>query len=150
MKYLPGLLLLLPLIVMPQRAYGARISAVIGPPTLGQGGSNPLSIPPGNPVDWQVSYINDAGREWMLSIIPGIFYGQRFQIDQVTIGLGGGILVSSNGLGVGVYQSVGWETLPFWKVYRAEVEYRQVIGLAAEGTEFPYTLRIGVSYEFKN
>lgn len=130
-----------------EAAAAATLSALLGPPSLGQGGSNPLSIPPGNPLDWQASYRSDEGREWMLSLVPGVYYGQRWTKDRLTLGLGGGLLVGANGLGLGFYQSLGFATPAFWKRYHFEAEYRQLIGYTNIGLEFPYTLRMGLSYD---
>ena len=69
-------------------AQAGTLHVLIGPPSLGQGGSNPVSIPPVNPVDWQVSYVNDAQREWVASVVPGLLYGQRFYKDGLYAALG--------------------------------------------------------------
>jgi hypothetical protein len=139
--------LLCALVLLIERAQAGTVSALLGPPSLGQGGSNPVSIPPGNVIDWQASYRTDSNSEWMVSVVPGIYYGQRFTKERLTLGLGGGLLIGVNGVGLGLYQSLGFATQPFWKKYRLEAEYRQIIGYTEAGVEFPYTLRIGVSYE---
>ncbi len=128
-------------------AFGSELTVLLGPPSLGQGGSNPLGIPPTNIIDWQASYRNDEGGEWMLSVVPGLYYGRRFSLDSITLGLGGGVLIGANGVGLGLYQSLGYASPAFWKSYRFEAEYRQVVGFSGLGPEFPYTLRIGFSYE---
>ncbi len=123
------------------------ISALIGPPSLGQGGSNPVSIPPANIIDWQASYRGDQGSEWTLSVIPGLYYGRRWTKERFSLGVGAGVLISTQGVGLGVYQSVSYQTEPFWKRYHFEAEYRQVIGYVSKGVEFPYSFRIGISYD---
>lgn len=131
-----------------QTAAASAFEFLLGPPSLGQGGSNPLSIPPANPADWQLNYVNEAQRETVYSLLPGILYGQRFYLDQLYAALGGGLLFTSGGLGIGVYHAVGYQSEKFLKSLRMHVEYRQVIGLANYGAQFPYTLRLGLSYEF--
>ncbi len=121
---------------------------LIGPPSLGQGGSNPLSVPPLNPLDWQISYVNDAQREMVFSLIPGISYGQRFYLKQIYAALGGGVLFTTGGLGVGVHQAIGIQSNDILKNLKIQLEYRQVIGIANYGPQFPYSLRIGLSYAF--
>ncbi|MBC7660009.1 MAG: hypothetical protein H7249_09900 [Chitinophagaceae bacterium] len=147
-KVLTSILVAFTLLGMPSPLWAARISLMLGPPSLGQGGANPISIPPIDPIEYQFSYITDDNREFMVSVIPGLFYGQRFTLDTITIGLGAGLVISTAGVGLGVYQSVGWDSRLFWKHYRASAEYRQVIGYTAVGAEFPYAIRIGVGYEF--
>lgn len=119
---------------------------VIGPPSVGQGGSNPVSIPPLSPVDWQVSYVTDEEREWVFSVVPGLLYGQRWTHENIYMALGGGLLVTTSGLGIGGYHAIGMESEPFMKNFRMVFEYRQALGIASDGPQFPYTVRIGVSY----
>lgn len=128
------------------KAYAGRFGALVGPPSLGQGGSNPVSIPPGNPTDWQLTYLTEQDREYVLSVIPGLFYGQRWRKDSLSIGFAGGLLISTNGVGVGLSQSLHWESEVFWDDWRFEAEYRQVIGVTKIGLEFPYAIRLGVSF----
>lgn len=131
-----------------ESAFAGRLSALLGPPSLGQGGSNPISVPPANPLDWQLSWLTDKDQEFMLSVIPGFFYSQRWRKDQFAIGFGGGLLISANGPGVGLSQSLHWESTPFWTNWRLEAEYRQVIGVTEIGAEFPYAIRFGTGYQF--
>lgn len=139
--------LFLLLLLSSETALAGRVGALLGPPSLGQGGSNPVSIPPLSPLDWQLTYVTDTDREFMLSVIPGLFYGQRWRKDQFSIGFAGGILISTNGVGVAVSQSLNWESKPFWESFRFEAEYRQVIGYTEIGAEFPYAIRVGLNYE---
>jgi hypothetical protein len=122
------------------------IHLLIGPPSLGQGGSNPVSIPPANPVDWQFTYVTDQNREWVVSLVPGLLWGQRFYNGGLYAALGGGLLVTSSGMGLGVDHAYGYESEPFLKRLRYQVEYRQIIGIGSYGWKFPYTFRMGISY----
>jgi len=130
----------------PTALHAGHLHLLIGPPALGQGGSNPVSIPPGNPVDWQFTLVTDQEREWVVSLVPGLLYGQRFYKDGFYAALGGGILVTSSGLGVGVDHAYGYESSAFFRRYRYQVEYRQVVGIGNYGWQFPYTFRMGLSY----
>ena len=136
------------LIAGPSPLRASSIEVVIGPPSLGQGGSNPISVPPVNIIDWQVAYVNDNAREMVFSIVPGFFYGQRWYLDQFYAALDAGLLVTTSGLGLGVANAFGYHTGKFWKHMRAQAEYRQIFGIARYGFQYPYTVRLGVTYEF--
>ncbi|RYZ67039.1 MAG: hypothetical protein EOP09_11700, partial [Proteobacteria bacterium] len=124
----PWLLAILCSAIWTTKAEAGRLSALLGPPSLGQGGSNPVSVPPLNAIDWQIHYVTDHDTEFMASVIPGFFCGKRWRKDQFSIGFAAGLLISANGPGVGLSQSLSWETEPFWTNWRLEAEYRQVIG----------------------
>lgn len=128
------------------RLQASEFKFLLGPPSLGQGGSNPLSIPPINPVDWQLVFVTNKDREWLLSLVPGLLYGQRFRLDGFYASLGAGILVTTSGLGLGLGHAYGYESKIFASHYRFIIEYRQVLGLAEYGWQFPYTFRMGISY----
>lgn len=136
------------LLSLASPAAASSLEFLIGPPSLGQGGSNPVSIPPVNPFDWQINYVNEQQREMVFSLLPGALYGQRFYLDQVYAGLGGGVLLTSGGLGLGLYHAVGFQSGEIMKRFRMHAEYRQIVGIANYGAQFPYTLRLGLSYAF--
>jgi hypothetical protein len=127
-------------------AEAGQFHLLLGPPSLGQGGSNPVSFPPLNPVDWQLTWLSDQKTEWVFSLIPGFFYGRRFYQGSFYAALGGGLLITPSGVGVGVDHAYGYESQPFLRNFRLQFEYRQIIGMAKYGWQFPYTFRIGVSY----
>lgn len=137
-------LLALSLIAAPLQA--RTLHVLIGPPSIGQGGSNPVSVPPANPVDWQFTYVTDQNSEWLVSVVPGLLWGKRFYQGGLYAALGGGLLVTSSGVGVGVDHAYGYESEPFLKRFRYQIEYRQVLGVGNYGWQFPYTFRMGLSY----
>jgi hypothetical protein len=137
---------LLVLALIPKALLADTLHVLIGPPSIGQGGSNPVSIPPASPVDWQFTYVTDSQREWLVSLVPGLIYGQRFYAGGFYAALGGGLLVTSSGLGLGVDHAYGYESSLFLKQFRYQVECRQVIGIGNYGWQFPYTFRMGISY----
>lgn len=147
-----GVLLSLLFSLLPAAALLAEevssIELLLGPPSLGQGGSNPVAIPPANPIDWQVTYVNPQKRELVFSIIPGFFYGQRWYLENVYAAFDAGILLTTSGIGAGVAQALGYHSGEIWGGARFQVEYRQIVGYARYGLQFPYTLRMGLSHEF--
>ncbi len=128
------------------QVHAEQLNVLIGPPSLGQGGSNPVSIPPFNPVDWQLTYVTEEQHEWVVSLVPGLLFGQRFTYENLYAALGAGLLVTSSGLGLGVNHAYGYESKPFLGKFRYQIEYRQVIGVGRYGWQFPYSFRMGVSY----
>lgn len=126
-------------------AHGKSLTVHVGPPSVGAGGSNPLSIPPLNPIEYEVVYLTDSGREWSFGIVPGILYGGRFQQGAFYVGIGGGLVISLNGAGPGAYSSFG---LDIGNDIKFNVEVKQAIGidLSANGIVSPYAIRIGATF----
>ena len=129
-------------------AFGqGRVSVLMGPPSMGQGGSNPLSLPP-SALDFHASYVTSEQSEFTLSVVPGAFYGKRWLGEHgLRAGFGAGVLLSLFGIGPALYQSVGWESPRLWDKLRLDAEFRQLVGVTEIGLEFPYVLRMGLSYE---
>ncbi len=119
----------------------------LGPPAAGNGGPNPLTIPPLNPLDYEVVYITDADREWSISISPGIFYGFRSGGDEGTYAsAGGGLVINANGVGPGVYTAFGYNA--FCGTACFNIEYKQALGISDGHIISPYAIRMGLSFSF--
>ena len=116
-----------------------------GPPSLGQGGANPLGIPPGS-TDIEASYLTDGLWETSLSISPGLLIGKRHKINNFYVGLGGGLIIDANGSGLGPYSSFGWESSG--SSVRYGIEYKQALGITGGGMISPYALRAGLGFVF--
>ena len=116
----------------------------VGPPAVGGGGSNPLTIPPVNIVDYEFQWISSKHREWSFSISPGFFYGYRTNLDGVYASFGGGLVINRNGVQPGVYSAIGY-TRPC-KTYCFNVEFKQAIGVLGQLIH-PYALRVGVQIQ---
>jgi hypothetical protein len=128
-------------------AYGSQLTIHIGPPSPGMGGSNPISIPPINIVDYELVYLTDSLREWTLGLIPGLFYGVRSTKDPGPyLSAGGGIVINANGVGPGVYGAVGLNAFCGDR-FCFNLEYKQAIGIAG-GLISPYAIRLGVGIYF--
>lgn len=131
------------------RAHASAIVVHVGPPSVGNGGSNPLSIPPVSIVEYEFVYVTEKDTEYTLGIFPGSFYGARSTIAGGTyVGFGGGLVLSSNGGGPGIYSSIGTDLgSGAWKF---NAELKQAIGFdfAKNIIISPYALRIGVTYEW--
>ncbi len=124
----------------------AEFTLNIGPPSLGIGGNNPVSIPPINPLDYAFVYVTENQTEWTLSISPGAFYGYRFYVNAeagVYVSGGWGIVLDGNGVGPGVYTAVGWNQCGSSRVC-FNAEYKQALGLSGVLLS-PYAVRIGVT-----
>ena len=137
-------LLVLAMAVCPVEATAGMLMLRFGPPSVGSGGSNPLGIPP-SAVDVEFAWVTTSNWETSLSAVPGLLVGKRFDIDNFYVGLGGGILISSNGVGVGPYSSFGWESEG---TVRYSIEYKQGLGFSSSGLISPSALRVGIGYVF--
>ncbi len=115
-----------------------------GPPSVGTGGANPMGIPP-SAVDLELAWITQSNWETSLSAVPGLLIGKRFDIGNYYVGLGGGIVISSNGVGLGPYSSFGFETEG---TVRFGIEYKQALAISGVGLISPSALRLGLGYVF--
>jgi hypothetical protein len=122
------------------------ISLKLGPPGAQNGHSNPLSIPPGI-QDIEVTYVHRCGIEGSVGLVPGVTGGLRYRAGKFLYGsAGGGVLLTANGIGPGVYSAIGATLARTWPV-AFEVEFKQAMGIGfdSSGTHlmFPYSFRIG-------
>lgn len=125
-------------------AYAGVLVTKFGPAAVGNGGSNPLGIPPG-PADLELAWISASNWETSLSIVPGLLVGKRHTMGNYYVGLGGGIVFNANGAGLGPYSSFGWQSDgPFILSF----EFKQALGFTSAGIISPYALRMGVGYAF--
>lgn len=118
-----------------------------GPPSIGSGGTNPLSIPPFNPLEYEVTYVSKSNFESNISLTPGLLFGYRAgEAKGPYFGLGGGLVISVNGSGPGVYSSVG---LNLGETYKFNIEFKQALGLSLSSSEIvsPYAVRAGITFE---
>ena len=121
------------------------ITVHLGPAGVGGGGTNPLSIPPTNPLDYSVIYLTKKNKEWSFSLVPGVFYGQRYKLSQsgAYLSLGGGLVIHLMGMGPGVFSALGHNFCG--EKFCFNIEYRSALGY---GRSFftPYAFRIGVNF----
>jgi hypothetical protein len=116
----------------------------LGPAAVGNGGSNPLGIPPG-PADMELAWISESNWETSVSVIPGLIVGKRHEMGNYYVGIGGGIIIGANGVGLGPYSSFGWQSDgPFLVSF----EFKQALGFTKSGMISPYALRTGIGYAF--
>lgn len=114
----------------------------LGPPGVGNGGPNPLSIPPVNILDYEVSYLSSGGSEISLSVVPGLLYGVRkIHASGLFAGVGGGYIISVLGSGPGGYYSLGYRSKP--KPFGFEVDIKQAYGFGQGSLFAVYALRLG-------
>ena len=149
MKILCRMLFLSSLLFWAQLSYCSSLSAKLGPGTVGFGGSNPLTIPPNNPVDWELSYVTNNLWELNASVIPGYSFGKRVEFSNIYAAGGLGVLLSLDGLGGGVYTSVGFDSsINSRNLFGFVAEYKQSFGFSGYGRIMSYALRFGASVNF--
>lgn len=129
-------------------ANAGEIIVHVGPPSVGQGGTNPLSVPPINPIEYEVEWISPRGFEANFGITPGLLFGARTPFASgLYVGVGGGLVISANGVGPGAYSSFGWNLGN--KVF-FNTEFKQAIGIALNNSKLisPYALRVGMGFRW--
>ncbi|MEI6833088.1 MAG: hypothetical protein WCL28_03770 [bacterium] len=115
-----------------------------GPPSLGTGGANPLGLPP-SAVDIELSHTSESNWETSFSIVPGLLLGKRQDFGNCYVSMGGGLVISANGVGIGPYTAFGWESDGS---FRYGIEYKQALGVTGTGLISPYAIRAGLGYVF--
>ena len=135
------------LLAVPVAAAGS-ITLHLGPPGVGSGGANPVSIPPTNILEYELEYITNNDFETCLGISPGIFFGKRTRVSSggAYVGLGGGAVIDTNGAGPGIYSSLGFNSSG--KVIQFNAEVKQAIGIDFSHHILisPYAVRIGATF----
>ena len=135
--------LLLSSCVYSNPVMASSITLRLGPPGVGNGGPNPLGIPP-SIVDMELTYLTKSGFETSLAAIPGLLFGFRTNAGPgLYASLGGGVLISANGVGPGMYAGFGSDFWCGWVCFNAE--YKQAIGITTKHIIAPYALRVGIS-----
>ncbi len=132
------------LLSVSSSANAGEIIVHVGPPSVGQGGTNPLSVPPLNPIEYEVQWISPRGFEANFGITPGFLFGARTPFSSgLYVGVGGGLVISANGQGPGAYSSFGWNLGD--KVF-FNTEFKQAIGIDPGTSTIisPYALRVGM------
>lgn len=140
---MPHIARALPLFLLATTSYAGSWTLRIGPAASGAGGTNPVGIPPGI-QDLDIDYLTSSKWETSVSIFPGILVGKRLEFGGPYVSLGGGLVVSQNGIGPGPYSAFGWDIGS--GSWRFNMEYKQAIGFTSSGVTGPYAVRIGVAW----
>jgi hypothetical protein len=128
-------------------ALAGHMTVHIGPPSVGNGGNNPVSIPPVNPVDYEFIYYTKSDMEFSLAISPGILFGTRSRFSGMYVAYGGGLVLDANGTGPGIYSSIGYNSD---EDFGFNAEFKQALGFdfESESVLAPYALRVGLTFGF--
>jgi hypothetical protein len=130
---------------IPQ-SFGSAIILHLGPPSLGGGGTNPLSIPP-QVMDTEFVYLTDGNREISIGLVPGLLYGARFgERKGVYVSGGAGFLFNPDLATVGIYSAFGYTSE--CNSWCFNIEYKQSLGFYAGRLVTPYAVRAGAGYQF--
>jgi len=124
--------------------WGAGYVLRVGAVSLGNGGANPVGIPPGA-TDLEFSFIASGGFEANIGL-PGLLFGYRAQRAWGGyISTGGGLVMDAHGAGPGVYSAFGAD---FGRRVKFNIEYKQALGASENGILSPYALRMGCGLWF--
>lgn len=130
-----------------ERALAGDLSFLIGPPSVGAGGANPVSVPPTAVNEWEFVWLTDSKYETTISVFPGLFFGARSETGNVYVSFGGGAVIDQNGTGPGCDAAFGFHA---GKTFRFTMELRQAVGFDFSSNTVlnPYAVRIGASLHF--
>lgn len=118
-------------------AYAFRL----GPPSVGQGGPNPVTF---SAVEYQLQYLHTNSLEANVSF-TGFFLGKRHTFaNQAYVSAGGGLALSANGSGFGVYTAFGADFFCGINLCMS-AEYTKALGIVDSNIVSPYAVRIGAS-----
>lgn len=132
--------------LLASTSFAGQLTLRLGPPSLGNGGTNPVGLPPGI-QDVDITYLTKNNFEMNFSIVPGLLFGKRAVHESgFYMSLGGGLIISANGSGLGPYAGFGWESSG--KTFKFNAEFKQSAGVTAAGIVTPYALRLGMTYNF--
>lgn len=139
--------LIVSLLGISTQALAGSLTVHVGPASVGNGGSNPLAIPPVDPLQYEFIWLTDKDFESNISVSPGFLFGNRTRMGTLYVGLGGGLVIDANGVGPGVYSSIGYNgtgKIAF------NAEFKQALGYDYEADTIiaPYAIRLGASYKF--
>lgn len=127
-------------------ASAGELTVHVGPPATGNGGTNPVSVPPVNFVEYEVQWVTASGFESNIAVTPGLLFGGRSKLgNNFYVAMGGGFVLDANGGGPGVYSSLGY-TGPGTTAFNAE--FKQALGYDTEAKKVvsPYAIRVGLSF----
>lgn len=144
MKFSSILFVFYSLLSLSTIAHAGDLEFKIGPPGVGAGGTNPVSIPP-TIADIEANYLTDDW-QYTFSVAPGMLMGKRFYNKNYFGTLGGGLIFNANGFGIGPYVGLGYRSggsngLSF------VAEFKQALGYSSRWIS-PYAFRMGVGYAF--
>ncbi len=137
------------MLLLALAAAASTIVLHVGPPSLGTGGANPVSLPPVNPYEYELEYVTQGDWEANLAVIPGVFFGKRSRTQGggTYVSFGGGYAIDANGSGPGLYSALGYD---YGKGVAWNFEFKQAIGydFGNHAVVSPYALRIGAAFTF--
>ncbi len=142
MKSFSRALLLLAFCAGSGRAQAGALAMRLGPPGIGGGGPNPVSIPPSF-GDLGLSYVTNKGLQ-MDASLTALALAQRSRLKGgAYFSLGGGLIFSVSGVGFGPYAGFGYEGGCISWLACFSVEINQGLGFGAGRVVSPYALRLG-------
>ena len=136
-------LIMTSLLTINPKASASAFAFQTGATSVGNGGPNSLGIPP-RATDLGITYITKSMFEYNLNLM-GLSVGRRQYYKWGGIlGIGAGLIISSNGAGIGPTSIFGYEFFRSKAGYAMSFEYAQSLGFSFSGNIIsPYIVRFG-------
>lgn len=145
---------LLCIMALPSYGFAQKYAASVrlGPPSVGNGGSNPVNIPPTNVLDYELILETPEHWQYRLGVFPhalaaGKVFKQKYGFYTA---IGASIVLSATGYGPGIYSSFGWRSPAFLDRLTFDADYTQDLGITVDDFKVtaPFALRIGLTCIF--
>jgi len=126
-------------------------SVLVGPPTLGSGGSNPIGIPPVSAAEYELTLTTKSRWHFRLGLTPHIAAaGRMFKLKYgFETAVGASIVNSLHGYGPGIFSVFGWSSPCAFKRLCFSAQYIQDVGLSLTQWQItaPFAVRMGLVWK---
>jgi hypothetical protein len=128
-----------------------EVEVLVGPPSLASGGSNPISLPPANIAEYEVTLTTKSRWHFRLGLTPHIAAaGRLFKLKYgFQTAVGASIVNSLHGYGPGIFSVFAWQSPCALKRLCFTAQYIQDVGLSVTQWQItaPFGVRLGLVWK---
>ncbi len=124
---------------------------LVGPPSLANGGSNPVSVPPSFLVEYEATLTTKSRWHFRLGLSPHIVAaGKLFKLKYgFQTAIGASVVNSLQGYGPGIFSVFGWHSPCAVKRVCFSAQYIQDVGVSITEWKIttPFAVRMGLVWK---